>query len=100
MADREVARRAQRDSTLLLMHGGPGSVEPHAIFMVVTPNLPRGRVGRVRRLTVRLLVVEADVVSDEFGLRCEVVPDPVGGTPMIVPCGRHHAEGLAPELAL
>jgi hypothetical protein len=98
MADRELARRAQRDSTLLLMHGGPGSFEVHAIFMV-THNLLRGRVGRVRRFTVRLRGVEADVVSDVFGLRCEVVPDPVCGTPMIVPRGRHHAEGLTPELA-
>jgi iron complex transport system ATP-binding protein len=51
-------------------------------------------------LTVRPLGVKADVVSDVLGLRCEVVPDPVCGTPMIVPRGRHHAEGLAPELAL
>lgn len=36
-------------------------------------------------------VVDADVVSDVFGLRCEVVPDPVSGTPMVVPRGRHHA---------
>ena len=28
----------------------------------------------------------------------EVVPDPVCGTPMIVPRGRHHAERMTPEL--
>ena len=36
-------------------------------------------------------VITADVITDVFGLACEVVPDPVSGTPMIVPRGRHHA---------
>jgi iron complex transport system ATP-binding protein len=36
-------------------------------------------------------VIDAGVVTDVFGLDCEVVPDPVSGTPMIVPRGRHHA---------
>jgi len=36
-------------------------------------------------------VIDAAVVTEVFGLECEVVPDPVSGTPMIVPRGRHHA---------
>jgi iron complex transport system ATP-binding protein len=36
-------------------------------------------------------VITASVVTDVFGLACEVVPDPVSDTPMIVPRGRHHA---------
>ena len=36
-------------------------------------------------------VITAPVVTEVFGLACEVVPDPVSGTPMIVPRGRHHA---------
>ena len=36
-------------------------------------------------------VVDAALVTEVFGLACEVVPDPVSGTPMIVPRGRHHA---------
>jgi iron complex transport system ATP-binding protein len=36
-------------------------------------------------------VIDSAVVTDVFGLACEVVPDPVSGTPMIVPRGRHHA---------
>jgi iron complex transport system ATP-binding protein len=39
-------------------------------------------------------VVDAALVSDVFGLPCQVVPDPVSGTPMIVPRGRHHAGRL------
>ena len=35
-------------------------------------------------------IVDAATVTEVFGLACEVVPDPVSGTPMIVPRGRHH----------
>jgi iron complex transport system ATP-binding protein len=36
-------------------------------------------------------VITADVVEEVFGMRATVVPDPVAGTPMVVPMGRHHA---------
>ena len=38
-------------------------------------------------------VIDSTVVTEVFGLACEVIPDPVSGTPMIVPRGRHHAGG-------
>ena len=41
-------------------------------------------------------VVDEAVVTDVFGLDCTVVTDPVSGTPMVVPRGRHHARGAAP----
>jgi iron complex transport system ATP-binding protein len=31
------------------------------------------------------------MIAEAYGLACEVVPDPVSGTPMVVPRGRHHA---------
>ncbi|HEX2313729.1 MAG TPA: ABC transporter ATP-binding protein [Thermomonospora sp.] len=34
-------------------------------------------------------VVGADLVEDVFGLRCQVVPDPVTGTPWVIPISRH-----------
>ncbi|TDW89237.1 iron complex transport system ATP-binding protein [Kribbella pratensis] len=34
-------------------------------------------------------VITEDVVQDVFGLAVKVVPDPVAGTPMVVPIGRH-----------
>jgi iron complex transport system ATP-binding protein len=34
-------------------------------------------------------VISEDVVQDVFGLAVKVVPDPVAGTPMVVPIGRH-----------
>ncbi|ANC29843.1 ABC transporter ATP-binding protein [Isoptericola dokdonensis] len=35
-------------------------------------------------------VLDEATVLDAFGLDARVVPDPVAGTPMIVPVGRHH----------
>lgn len=35
-------------------------------------------------------VVTEDLMRDVFGMDSRVVPDPVSGTPMIVPIGRHH----------
>ena len=36
-------------------------------------------------------VVTRALVEEVFGLRCEVVPDPVAGTPMVIPIGRGDA---------
>ncbi|MFT4264156.1 MAG: ABC transporter ATP-binding protein [Nocardioides sp.] len=38
-------------------------------------------------------VVTAELVEEVFGLRCLVVPDPVVGTPQVVPLGRERARG-------
>jgi iron complex transport system ATP-binding protein len=34
--------------------------------------------------------VTEEMVTTVFGMPCRVVPDPVAGTPMVVPIGRHH----------
>ena len=36
-------------------------------------------------------VITEELVADVFGLACRVVADPVSGTPLVVPIGRHHA---------
>ncbi len=41
-----------------------------------------------------------DVITEEcvrrvFGLGCRVLPDPVSGTPLVVPMGRHHGDRAA-----
>ncbi|MFC0531303.1 ABC transporter ATP-binding protein [Phytohabitans kaempferiae] len=38
-------------------------------------------------------VISSALVSEVFGLANQVVPDPVSGTPMVVPIGRHHHRG-------
>jgi iron complex transport system ATP-binding protein len=35
-------------------------------------------------------VVTADLVRDVFGVECVIATDPVAGTPLVVPLGRHH----------
>jgi iron complex transport system ATP-binding protein len=37
-------------------------------------------------------VVTEELVRNVFGLDSRVVPDPVSGTPLIIPLGRHHAD--------
>ena len=36
-------------------------------------------------------VITEELVRNVFGLESRVVPDPVSGTPLIIPLGRHHA---------
>nr|WP_245961608.1 ABC transporter ATP-binding protein [Quadrisphaera granulorum] len=36
-------------------------------------------------------VVTADLVEEVFGMRAQVITDPVAGTPLVVPIGRHHS---------
>ncbi|WP_324643461.1 ABC transporter ATP-binding protein [Pseudarthrobacter sp. LT1] len=43
-------------------------------------------------------VVTEDLVKDVFGLESRVIPDPVSGTPLILPIGRHHATTTELEL--
>jgi iron complex transport system ATP-binding protein len=45
--------------------------------------------GRIAAAGPPEQVVTEAVVEDVFGLRCRVVPDPVSGTPLVVPVGRH-----------
>nr|WP_212996320.1 ABC transporter ATP-binding protein [Actinoplanes consettensis] len=41
------------------------------------------------------VVLTEQVVEDVFDMRCQVVPDPVSRTPMIVPIGRHRTGGVS-----
>lgn len=36
-------------------------------------------------------IVTTELVENVFGLRCRVEPDPVSGTPMVIPIGRHRS---------
>ena len=44
-------------------------------------------------------VVTEDLVREVFGLDCRVVPDPVTGTPMVVPVGRRGRAAAQPRSA-
>jgi iron complex transport system ATP-binding protein len=36
-------------------------------------------------------VITSSLVAEVLGVECRVVPDPVSGTPLVIPCGRHHS---------
>lgn len=46
--------------------------------------------GRVHAAGAPRDVVTADLVNDVFGLANQITIDPVSGTPMVTPIGRHH----------
>ena len=45
-------------------------------------------------------VVTEELVRDVFGLDSRVLPDPISGTPLIIPLGRHHADFPKAETAI
>lgn len=46
--------------------------------------------GRVAAEGTPAEVITAGTVEDVFDLRCQVTTDPVSGTPLVIPMGRHH----------
>ncbi|UVJ39319.1 ABC transporter ATP-binding protein [Arthrobacter sp. CJ23] len=47
--------------------------------------------GRIVAEGAATAVVTEELVRTVFGLESRVVPDPISGTPLIIPIGRHHA---------
>ncbi len=47
--------------------------------------------GRLAAQGPPAAVVTPALVREVFGLQCTVIADPVAGTPLVVPVGRHHA---------
>lgn len=41
-------------------------------------------------------VITSTVVAEVFDLRCQVTTDPVSGTPLVIPIGRHHSAVTSP----
>ncbi|MFD8076235.1 ABC transporter ATP-binding protein [Streptomyces sp. NBC_00510] len=46
--------------------------------------------GRIAAEGTPAEVITAETVEDVFDLRCQVTTDPVSGTPLVIPMGRHH----------
>ncbi|MGP4114871.1 ABC transporter ATP-binding protein [Streptomyces sp. 4N509B] len=55
------------------------------------------KAGRVVAEGTPGAVISEELVAEVFGLRCRVGPDPVSGTPMVIPVSRHHAENLTKD---
>jgi iron complex transport system ATP-binding protein len=54
--------------------------------------------GAVVAVGSPLDVVTEGLVRSVFGLESRVIPDPVSGTPLIIPIGRHHVPANELEL--
>ncbi len=52
------------------------------------------RAGRLVATGAPRDVVTADLVREVFGLESDVIPDPVSGSPLILPRGRHHTTAV------
>ncbi|QIK63171.1 ABC transporter ATP-binding protein [Leucobacter viscericola] len=50
------------------------------------------RDGAVQAVGSPGAILTPELVRDVFGLESRVIPDPVSGTPLVIPVGRHHAE--------
>ncbi|MDX3188139.1 ABC transporter ATP-binding protein [Streptomyces sp. MN03-5084-2B] len=48
------------------------------------------KAGRVVAAGEPSSVITEDLVEEVFDVRCQVTPDPVSGTPMVIPISRHH----------
>ncbi len=55
------------------------------------------RDGRISAAGAPAEVITRDGVREVFGMDCRVIPDPVSGTPMVVPVGRHTPAGSTPS---
>jgi len=49
------------------------------------------REGSVHAVGVPSEIVTEQLVEDVFGMRSQVIPDPVSGKPLVLPSGRHHS---------
>ena len=74
----------ERGTTVVMVLHDLGLAARYADHLVVM------RQGRLHCQGSPAEVVTEQMVEEVFGLRCRVVPDPVAGTPLILPVGRHH----------
>jgi iron complex transport system ATP-binding protein len=56
------------------------------------------KAGEIVALGAPKKVVTEKMVLDVFGLESRVIPDPISGTPLIIPIGRHHTTANELEL--
>jgi iron complex transport system ATP-binding protein len=57
------------------------------------------RDGRIVATGSPAEIVDEALTREVFGLECRVVPDPVAGTPLVIPIGRHHRPSVVGECA-
>jgi iron complex transport system ATP-binding protein len=85
--------RAERRTVVLVLHdlNQASRYSHHLVAM---------KDGRVVAEGPPSEVITERLVDEVFGLRCRVITDPVAGTPMVVPIGRHLDVSLEDDVSL
>lgn len=83
----------ERGTTIVMVLHDLNLAARYADHLVAVAN------GRVHSAGAPDQVLTAEMVHEVFGMRSQVVPDPVSGRPLVVPIGRHHCADRAPALA-
>jgi iron complex transport system ATP-binding protein len=75
--------RAEGRTVVMVLHDLPQACRyaDHVIAM---------KAGRVVAGGEPASVITETLVEEVFDVRCQVTPDPVSGTPMVIPISRHH----------
>ncbi|MGW4062421.1 ABC transporter ATP-binding protein [Amycolatopsis sp. NPDC004747] len=75
--------RADGRTVVMVLHDLPQACRyaDHLIAM---------KAGRVVASGEPASVITEELVDEVFDVRCQVTPDPVSGTPMVIPISRHH----------
>jgi len=55
------------------------------------------KAGRIVTQGAPAEVVTPEVVAEVFDVGCQVTTDPVSGTPLVIPTGRHHKAAVSAE---
>ncbi|WP_328454746.1 MULTISPECIES: ABC transporter ATP-binding protein [unclassified Amycolatopsis] len=53
------------------------------------------KAGRIVAAGKPVEVITEELVEEVFDVRCQVTPDPISGTPMVIPISRHHPAPLS-----
>ncbi|WP_410594727.1 ABC transporter ATP-binding protein [Amycolatopsis sp. lyj-23] len=75
--------RAEGRTVVMVLHDLPQACRyaDHVIAM---------KAGRVAAAGEPASVITEELVDEVFDVRCRVTPDPVSGTPLVIPISRHH----------
>lgn len=83
-----VDRNHQRGSTIIIVLHDLNLAARYADHLIAMKD------GAIVTSGAPASVVTAPNVLEVFGLQSRIVPDPVSGTPLVVPIGRHHPVGI------
>ncbi|MFI5589847.1 ABC transporter ATP-binding protein [Amycolatopsis sp. NPDC051758] len=81
--------RAEGRTVVMVLHDLPQACRyaDHVIAM---------KAGRIVASGKPVEVITEELVDEVFDVRCQVTPDPISGTPMVIPISRHHPAPARP----